>query len=207
MSATTGPVVPKPSAPERPRIVDLDLWGGWCTVRFKAEGETVDLRGHWSTDCFTDLICAVTDVIGLRRTASCRFMRETGGGGFVDLALDRDEGLCVAVHETFYGTNVRTSADLNSAARGKLLLETRVPLKDFVRDFLRALQRIRVLTVDAGGLPAHWPHTFPVGLYENLEREATRRLAYRPVMTYEITGEHPGPFPKRDPGTFGPSVE
>lgn len=192
--------------PERARRVDLDLWGGRCTVRFRAEGDTVDLKGHWFTDCFTDLICAVADVVDGRRTACCRFTGESSRGGFVDLARDGDDGICVAVHETFYGANVRTSPELNSAARGKLLFEARVPLKDFVRDFLRALQRIRVLTVDAGGLPAHWPHTFPQCLYEDLERTATRRFGYHPLQTYELTGEDPRPFPKRAPGTFGPTA-
>lgn len=193
--------------PERPRVVDLDLWYGWCTVRLRAEGETVDLTGHWFSDCFNELICAVADMLEGRRTACCRFARESGGGGFVDLSRDGQDGICLAVHETAYGTDVRTGPELHSAARGKLLFEARVPMKNFVRDFLRALQRIRVLTVDAGGLPAHWPHTFPQGLYEDMERTATRRFGYHPLQTYELTGEDPRPFPKRAPGTFGPSAE
>jgi hypothetical protein len=133
--------------PERPRLVDLDLWGSRCTVRLRAEGETVDLKGHWFTDCFTEL---------------------------------------------------------NSAARGKLLFEARVPLKDFVRDFLRALQRIRVLTVDAGGLPAHWPHTFPQCLYEDLERTATRRFGYHPPPNLRAHRGGPTSVPEAAAGDVRP---
>lgn len=191
----------------RATVVDLDLWGGWCTVRFRAEGETVDMRGHWFSDCFTDLIHAVADMLEGRRTACVRFSRESGGGGFVDLARDGDDGICIAVHETWHGADVGTRAEMRSPARGKLLLDARVPTTHFVRDYLRALQRIRTLSVDASGLSRHWPHTFPQSAYEALERIATSRFGYSTAQSYEITGEDPRPWPTREPGTFGPSVE
>ena len=181
--------------------LNLDVWYGWCTLRLSSPRGSVELRGHWFSDCFTDLVDAVADVLGGRRTACCRFQWELAGGGFVDLSLDYDDGICVAVHETAHGPEARTGNKVNSAARGALLYETRVELGDFVRAFVAALRRIRVRSIDASGLSIHWPHTFPQSTYERMERAATSRFGYKAEPTYEITGEDPRPWPRREPPT------
>lgn len=70
--------------------------------------------------------------------------------------------------------------------RGVTVFEMSVPLNRFVRDYLDSMRNIRVRSTDQSGFIEHWRHTFPQGLYEQMENQASRAFGYKPRTSTEI---------------------
>ena len=121
-----------------------------------------------------------------------RWAREIGGGHFLDLVLDPDGGVGVALHDLADSSTSTDAADIWSAERGACVFRTRTTLKDLVTQLVANLHRIRLRDVDpTTGMTDQWPRTFPTAIHERLEQQAVTRYGYRPLTRVELDHEDP----------------
>ncbi|WP_143261769.1 hypothetical protein [Allokutzneria sp. NRRL B-24872] len=98
---------------------------------------------------FTDLVVAVADLAEGRRSVSVRWADERGE--FLDMALDGDGQVGIAVHGCSAGSPVRED----------LRFTTTVPYGEAIMTFARALWRTRTRYADDFGFIGEWGWLVP----------------------------------------------
>lgn len=169
--------------------IDLNLSFGWCNLHLQADGDDVAIKTHWLVDGFAEFAQAVKLLLTDRSSVSVRWPLEVAGGHFIDLVVDPQNVLHVAISEFEHGVGSPTADTIWSAVRGSLVFEAHVPLADFVVGFADCFRRIRVTSVDSSGFIAQWGHSFPQSSYEFIESTANHRYGFKPVRTDEVERE------------------
>jgi hypothetical protein len=164
--------------------VDLEIYGGQCTLVLRSDTQTLRIKNHWVNDRVWDLTTCIEQLSDGVEAASCRWPGPANEGYFVDFVVAPDEQVSIAV-SVFGWPGATNYHEIWGAERGDLAFIHRLPLAEFVMSFTASLRRLRATGVDRSGLFKQYPRPFPQLSFDRLERRAVR-WGYAPTRLEEI---------------------